>query len=325
MSKRNLKDILVIAASFATLFLPAVVLADTNGANDEPEITKCPEPRGTLTVAEPQQHVVIALMQRNLPPPTDLLRLFVQESGCFEVVDRGLAMQNMQQERVLAENGMLQRGSNVGGGQMVSVDFIMTPNVVFSDSNAGGVGVGSAVGSLFGGIGSLVGAVAGGLKFKEAQTSLLLTDARSGLQITAATGSAEKTDWAFGGVIGSVGGGGYTSTAEGKIVAAALLNNFNTIVADIESKPGLLKPQSAIAQDNAKQSLTAINIPVGEVLRAKIGNQKLLSSPDGDPSTILATLDKGEEVVFLGEQSNGLILVQAEAGEGWVKAIMFAP
>jgi len=122
-----------------------------------------------------------------------------------------------------------------------------------------------------------------------------------------------------------VGGGGYTSTAEGKIVAAALLNNFNTIVADIESKPGLLKPQSAIAQDNAKQSLTAINIPVGEVLRAKIGNQKLLSSPDGDPSTILATLDKGEEVVFLGEQSNGLILVQAEAGEGWVKAIMFAP
>ena len=62
---------------------------------------------------------------------------------------------------------------------MVTADFVMTPDVIFKDGNAGGAGVGAAVGSLFGGIGSLVGAVAGGVKFQEAQTTLTMADTRS--------------------------------------------------------------------------------------------------------------------------------------------------
>src|SRR5919106_4048180 len=96
-------------------------------------------------------------------------------------------MQNMMQERALADSGKLRQSSNVGGGQMVAADFVLTPNVVFSEGNAGGVG--GAVGGLFRRASPVVGAVAGGLKFKEAQTSMLLADARSGVQVGAAEGS----------------------------------------------------------------------------------------------------------------------------------------
>ena len=69
-------------------------------------------------------------------------------------------MQNMIQERQLASAGQARQGSNVGGGQMVSADFIMTPAVAFSENNAGGVGGGVA--SMFGRKAAVVGAVAGG-------------------------------------------------------------------------------------------------------------------------------------------------------------------
>jgi hypothetical protein len=49
-------------------------------------------------------------------------------------------MQNMMQERALAKSGELRQDSNVGGGQMVTADYVLTPAVVFSENNAGGVG-----------------------------------------------------------------------------------------------------------------------------------------------------------------------------------------
>ena len=44
------------------------------------------------------------------------------------MVERGLGMQNMMQERALAKSGELKQDSNVGGGQMVSADYILTDN-----------------------------------------------------------------------------------------------------------------------------------------------------------------------------------------------------
>ncbi|MEO8754500.1 MAG: hypothetical protein ABI624_17655 [Casimicrobiaceae bacterium] len=96
---------------------------------------------------------------------------------------------------------------NIGRGQMVGADFTVTPSVVFSENNAGGMG--GAVGGLlgrFGNAGAVVGAVAGGLKFKEAQTSMLVVDVRSSIQVAAAQGSAQQTDFALGGAL--LGGGG---------------------------------------------------------------------------------------------------------------------
>ena len=301
----------------------AVALTVTCGAwaAEEASLEKCDAPKGTMAIAEPQGHIIMALRAYNLPPPTQLLRQYVQNSNCFQVLERGLAMQNIQQERDLANNGMLQRNSNMGGSQMVTADFVMTADVLFKDKNAGGAGVGAAVGSLFGGIGSLVGAVAGGIKMQEAATTLTLSDVRSTLQVAAASGTYKKSDWAFGGVLGAVGGGAYTSTDEGKLVAGALLDNYNNIVRDIRDDPSLLAPISEVGQQNAEESLQASNFQAGAVLSAKLANVKVTDEPDKG-SVVVATLTKGEEVVFLGESQDGFLLIQGAEAEGWVREIL---
>ena len=288
---------------------------------EEASLEKCDAPKGTLAIAEPQGHIIMALRAYNLPPPTQLLRQYVQNSNCFQVLERGLAMQNIQQERDLADNGMLQRNSNMGGSQMVTADFVMTADVLFKDKNAGGAGVGAAVGSLFGGIGSLVGAVAGGIKIQEAATTLTLSDVRSTLQVAAASGTYKKSDWAFGGVLGAVGGGAYTSTDEGKLVAGALLDNYNNIVRDVRDDPSLLASTSEVGQQNAEESLQASDFSPGAVLSAKLANVKVTAAADKG-SEVVATLTKGEEVVFLGESEDGFLLIQGAEAEGWVREIL---
>ena len=134
---------------------------------------------GALAVVEPQSHVLSMLSRYKLGSPTGLIRLMVQQSNCFLVVERGVGMQNMMQERALSKSGELRQGSNMGAGQMATADFIMTPAVVFSEDNAGGVGAAiGGVGGYFGSAGRALGAAAGGLKFKETQTSMLLVRAR---------------------------------------------------------------------------------------------------------------------------------------------------
>src|SRR5438093_6153628 len=120
--------------------------------------------------------------------------------------------------------------------------------LVFSEGNAGGIG--SAVGGLLGG---KAAAVAGGLKFKEAQTSMLVADSRSGVQVAAAEGSTKKADLRLGGALFGGGGGaaagGYGNTNEGKIIAAAFMDNYNNVVrvvkgdASLQRNVGTLKDE----------------------------------------------------------------------------------
>src|SRR3954466_861039 len=193
--------------------------AGTEARTDGGNLEHCATPMGALAVVEPQDEVLVALTRYNLRSPTGLIRMMVQQSNCFIVVERGLGMQNMMQERALQESGELRQSSNMGGGQMVSADFVLTPAVVFSENNAGGLG--GALGGLLGGKnGNLIGAAAGSLKFKEAQTSMLVTDSRSGVQVAAAEGSSKKADLrlsaALFGSTAAGGLGGYGNTNEGK-------------------------------------------------------------------------------------------------------------
>src|SRR5687768_12579223 len=86
---------------------------------------------------------------------------------------------------------------------------------------------------------SAAGAVAGGLKFKEAQTSMLVADARSGVQVAAAEGSSKKADLRLGAALfggGAAGGlGGYANTNEGKVIAASLMDNYNNVVRSVRN------------------------------------------------------------------------------------------
>jgi curli biogenesis system outer membrane secretion channel CsgG len=216
--------------------------AGPGGSQGDNGLEHCDKPMGAMAVVEPQDYVAQSLSRYNLQSPTGLIRMMVQQSNCFIVVERGLGMQNMMQERALQESGELRQNSNMGGGQMVSADFVLTPAVVFSENNAGGVG--GALGGLLGGrTGNAIGAVAGGLKFKEAQTSMLVTDSRSGVQVAAAEGSSKKADLRLGvGVFGggAAGGlGGYANTNEGKVIAASLMDNYNNVVKSVRSQPSL--------------------------------------------------------------------------------------
>ena len=248
--------------SISALFLSLIV---TNFAHADDgqkgSIEKCSKNLGTLAVVEPQSHMLASLSRYNLGSPSTMLRMIVEESGCFTVVERGVALQNIRQERELASAGQLQQGSNVGGGQLQAADFVMTPAVQFA-SDTGGVG--GAVGGLFGRMGGVLGAIggiAGGVKFKEAETTLLLADVRSGIQVASAEGQASKMDfslggWGWGG-FGWASAGGYSKTPEGKLIAASLLNNYNKIVTTIRDKKQLIQSTSVASQNNAANSIQA--------------------------------------------------------------------
>ncbi|MEZ5498173.1 MAG: CsgG/HfaB family protein [Steroidobacteraceae bacterium] len=297
--------------------------AGTSGSTGDSGLEHCDKPMGALAVVEPQDFVVQSLTQYGLGSPVGLIRLMVQQSNCFLVVERGVGMQNVMQERELAASGQLRQGSNMGGGQMVTADFVLTPSVVFSESNAGGIG------GLLGGVLSrkapLIGAVAGGLKFKEAQTSMLVADARSGLQVAAAEGSTKKADLRLGGFLAGSGGvgalGGYGNTNEGKIIAAAFMDNYNKIVGVVRNDPSLQRDVGTLRQEAGAKTAAGEVFNDGDVVMPKIANVKLLAQP-ADSAKTLATLGKGDELVVIGAEKNGFLNVQGAAAAGWVKKIL---
>lgn len=245
--------------------------------------------------------------------------MMIQQSNCFIVVERGQGLRNMEQERALAAGVQTRAGSNIGGGQIVAADFILTPTVVFSEGNAGGIG-GAAAGLL----GRKAAFVAGGLKFKEAQTSMLVADSRSGVQVAAAEGSTKKADMRLGaGLFGGGGGaaaGGYGNTNEGKIIAAAFMDNYNKIVgvvrgdASLQRNVGTLKQEAAAG--GTRKAGAVFN--EGDTLGPKIAGVKLMASPL-DTAKVVATLGRGDEMVVVGEEKDGYVEVETGSGKGWVR------
>jgi len=273
-------------------------------------------------VVEPQDIVLADLSRYRLSSPSGLIRMMVQQSNCFIVVERGAGMQNLMQERQLAAAGQMRENSNVGGGQMVAADFIMTPAVVFAENNAGGVG--GAVGGL---LGHKVGAIAGGLKFKEAQTSMLVADARSSVQVAAAEGSTKKADLRLGGLLfgggGGVAAGGYGNTNEGKIIAAAFMDNYNSIVNVVRNDPALQRNVGTLKQEAAAGGTTKAGAVYGEgdVLAPKIPGVRLFAQPN-DAAKVLATLGRADELVVIGAEKEGYINVQTASATGWVRVVL---
>nr|WP_298725029.1 SH3 domain-containing protein [uncultured Steroidobacter sp.] len=306
-----------VAASFAWLGLPLSASAQ-NG------IEHCDKPMGALAVVEPQDYVSQSLSSYGLQSPTGLIRMMVQQSNCFIVVERGIGMQNMMQERALQESGELRQGSNMGGGQMVSADFVLTPAVVFSEKDSGGIG-GALGGLLPGSKGRVLGAVAGGLKFKEAQTSMLVTDARTGVQVASADGNTRKADLNLGTALfgGSAAGalGGYTKTNEGKVIAASLADNYNNIVRSVRNQPSLQRDVGTLAEEAGRKTKGGAVFNEGDTIVPKLGNLKVYSSPS-DTSKTVATLSKGEEMIFMGEERDGYLKIESSNGGGWVRKVL---
>lgn len=299
----------------------ALVLVASPALAQKDELAKCDKPFGILAVNEPQQQYMQIFQRYQLGSPAALLRTMAQNSKCFVVVERGLAMQNIQQERALARSGEMQQDANMGGGQMKAADFVMTAAVQVSDPNAGGVG--GAIGGALGRKNPVIAAVGGGVKFKDAQTSILVADARTTVQVAAAEGKARKTSFSLG-AIGykgaALGLGGYSNTAEGKVIAASYLDNFNSLVATMKGDADMM----ARADKFKATGLSGADVKAGasfaegDVLTPKIDNVKVLAEPS-DGARTTGTVKKGDELVFLGEEKDGYVKVQGSAAEGWVK------
>lgn len=261
-----------------------------------PQLTHCAAPIGTAALIE-QDNPMLA--QAGLTSPIPLLRIMMAQSNCFQVVDRGQASQAMQRERAMAAGGDLQGGSNMGAGQMKAADFLITPNVVFKDANAGGGGAG--LGALIPGIG---GAIAGGIKWTnmESQVTLFLTNVRTGVQEAAAEGSASKRDigfggLAFGGLVGA-GGGAYQSTDIGKIVSAAFLDAHNKLVAQVQAtQPAATRPSAS----NYK-TLSDVNMRSGPSTQ----------------SPVVMLVPKGTPLTPTGEKQGAWWGVEANGRSGWI-------
>lgn len=214
-----------------------VVFGSASGGTTEGnngQLEKCAETLGTVALDEDSSAPWYYELRRNsLGSTLPVLRLMIQQSNCFVVVERGKSMNNVMRERQLESSGEMRQGSNFQKGQMVAADYTMSPAIQFS-GRTGGAGAGLLTGKL-----GLLGAVAGNVKRNEASTTLLLIDNRSGVQIAAAEGTAGNFDFGlFGaGFVSGLagGGGGYSNTPQGKVVVAAFADSFNQMVKSLRN------------------------------------------------------------------------------------------
>ena len=242
------------AAAAALCAVPAAAQTSNTKASESrkmqtnatQQIPRCAKPLGVLAVVEPETQWWREL---NLGSPEAVIKVFVQQSGCFTIVNRGRSMQSRAMERALADSGELQKGSNLGKGQVKAADFFLEPNIVSANRNSGGGGLGAAAGALgglFGGGGSFVGGIVGGINVKkgEANVTLSVVNARTTEEYVV-EGYARKKDisWGAGGGGGwwggfaAAGASGYQNTEIGQVIVLAYLDAYTKLVGQLGGIP----------------------------------------------------------------------------------------
>jgi len=192
----------------------------------------------TLALAENPNGYVMGSGYQLPASPVPLVKLLAQQSGCFRVVDRGAGLRGTVQEQDLKNAGVLRENSTVRKGRGYEAQYTLTPSLTFSEQDAGrGLAGVVAMIPVLRDIAGLAGLVEQ-VKFKEAQTALLLSDNETTEQVAAATGAARTTDLGVGGmVLGRLGaaGAGWSNTNEGKVIAAAFLDAHNQLVFQVRA------------------------------------------------------------------------------------------
>ncbi len=200
------------------------------------QLETCSETLGTIMIDEQTNAGWYSAYQSQykMGSTVPALRLIIQQSNCFVIVDRGrgLAARSREADLIRGEEG--RAGSNFGKGQIAAADFTMIPEVILSDR--GGTRAGGGLGGLLGrsGFGAAVAGIAGSMSTNEAGAILTLVDNRSTVQLAAAEGYSKNVDFAgMGALFGGGGGaaaGAYTSTPQGKVIFAAFTDSYNKMV-----------------------------------------------------------------------------------------------
>jgi curli biogenesis system outer membrane secretion channel CsgG len=288
----------------------ALTAAVAHAEDATPQIPTCDKKIGTLAVAEPQNQWWTAL---NLESPAALIKVFVSQSKCFTLVDRGKGLQAAQAERALSASGEERAGSNIGKGQMKAADYVLVPDIANQNRNSGGTKIGGVLGGLLPhGVGAVVGGIS--LKSKTADVVLTLTDVRSTEQVALEQGHSKKTDlgWGAGGggaFFGGFAAGGassYANTEIGQVVSMAYLDAYIKMVGDLKTAAPDAKA------DNVQQA----------VKMAKPGKMYTESNLK---SKLVRDLDPGMMLYPTGDKMGVWWKVTDELGnEGWVVSTNFS-
>ena len=277
-------------------------------ANDVP---RCARKLGTVSIADGDDPS--PWTQYSLAPPSKLLKVLVQRSGCFTLVDRGTGLNAAQRERDIGNGLGLQRRSNVGQGQVRAADYVLIAEIQGANSNVSGNGAAAGIGGLLGG---RVGGLIGGMRSKkmEANTILSLTNVRTTETIATEEGYAAKNNLSIGGggffaVAGGVGGG-YDNTEIGRIVTLSFIQAYSRMVNSL----GLITPGSeGTAEAAPAKTFTAMG-PV------------TMRSTAAAAGKLVRTLPAGA-IVYPTGNKNGLWWEVADENDnvGWVLNTKLAP
>nr|WP_132908148.1 SH3 domain-containing protein [Sphingomonas sp. BK235] len=216
----------------------------------------------------------------SLAPPSKLLKVLVQRSGCFSLVDRGSGLSAAERERAIGANLGLQRGSNTGQGQIKAADYVLVAEVQGANENVSGNAVAGGVGAALGGA---LGGLLGGIKSKklEANTVLSLTNVRTTETMATEEGYAAKKDVSFGGggAAGLVGGigGGYDSTDIGRVITLSFIQAYSKLVTGL----GLVTPGATGTAEAAPAKSFTAQAPVALRAAAEASGKVIRTLPAG--------------------------------------------
>ena len=254
---------LVLGLAAATMLATPAFAAEKGSSSHQQEqkgiqqIPQCGRKIGTVAIVEPDNQW---WREFNLGSPEAILKVFIQQSGCFGLVNRGRAMQSRAMERAMADSGELQDGSNLGRGQVKAADYYLEPDIVQGNKNSGGTNVGGMLGGIGGGLfGRGFGAVVGGINIKKSEASVTLSvvNARTTEEEALVQGYARKSDLSWGGgggglfgggTFAAAGAGGYQDTAIGQVIVLAYLDAYTKLVTQL----GGLPTNAAAAAPQAK-------------------------------------------------------------------------
>lgn len=164
-------------------------------------LEKCPQPLGSVIVSEDTGSIWYSqLRSYKLPPASALLRVLVQQSGCFVWIERPGA----------ATTGKAGKAGKVESA--AKPDFTLSPTISFTEAPASG-GAGKAA--------------------PDATTTLTLQDNRSTVQLAETEGGAKYVDFNVFSPLFSApnaGTGAYVKSPEGRVIAASFVDAYNLLV-----------------------------------------------------------------------------------------------
>jgi curli biogenesis system outer membrane secretion channel CsgG len=279
------------------------------------DVPHCARKLGTISVADGDDPS--GWTQFQLAPPSKLLKVMIQRSGCFNLVDRGTGLNAAERERAIGGNLGLQRGSNVGQGQIKAADYVLVAEIQGANSNASGSAVGGVAGGLIGG---RLGGVIGGIRTRkmEANTIVSVTNVRTTETIATEDGYAAKNDIGFaaggglgffGGAAGAVGGG-YENTDIGRIVTLSFIQAYSKLVTSLN----LVQPGSTGTAEVAPTKTFRTLGPVVMRKSAAASGAAIRSLPPG-------------AILYPTGNKNGLWWEVADENDnvGWVLNTKLAP